>query len=308
MRSSTRSIRAISLRRALQARAADWNQNEADWRYMLANGRAWGFSQEDGTLLASTVVLPYGETTGEGFAWISMVLVLPEHRRRGFASRLLRRAIAHLTQCKLTLILDATPAGRAVYVREGFHDTWGFTRYRRGARHSPATKSPLPTRPVPSPAQHRQHQESAVRPIAEIRAIARGDWPALLTLDTPAFGAKREHLLRALAERLPQAALRAETEGRITGYVLGRDGREACQLGPLIAPDIDTARRLFDAAVAQLPGPLYIDVADRFSALQPRLDAAGFEAQRPFTRMVRGGKAAPGDAATVIAVAGPELG
>jgi len=54
--------------------------------------------------------------------------------------------------------------------------------------------------------------------------------------------------------------------------------------------------------------PSYIDVADRFSALQPRLDAAGFEAQRPFTRMVRGGKAAPGDAATVIAVAGPELG
>jgi len=282
---------------ALQSRAAaNWNQNEADWRYMLANGHAWGIAQDDGTLIASTVVLPYAETTASGFAWISMVLVLPEHRRRGLASRLLRRALGELAHCGLTPLLDATPAGRAVYVREGFHDTWGFTRYRRGPRQATAPERPAASRPGSS------------RPTAEIRAIARGDWPAIVALDTPAFGATREHLLRALAERLPQAALLAETEGRISGYVLGRDGREACQIGPLIARDSDTAHRLFAAALAQLPGPLYIDLTDRFSVLQPGLHTAGFKVQRPFTRMVHGESAVPGNAANVIAVAGPELG
>ncbi|MEJ7669264.1 MAG: GNAT family N-acetyltransferase [Casimicrobiaceae bacterium] len=273
---------------ALQSRAAAyWNQNEADWRYMLANGQAWGISQEDGTLVASTVVLPYGEATCEGFAWISMVLVPPEHRRRGLASRLLRLALAELAHRGLTPILDATPAGRAVYVREGFHDTWGFKRYRRAPRQS--SQSP----PVPVPA---------------IRPIARADWPSIMALDSPAFGANREHPLRDLAERLPEAALVAGAEGRIEGYLLGRDGREACQLGPLVARDLGIARRLLDAALPHLPGALYIDVADRFSALRSWLDAAGFTVQRPFTRMVHGGKVAPGDAATVVAVAGPEFG
>jgi len=281
----------------LQSRAADWNQNEADWRYMLANGQAWGISQDDGTLLASTVVLPYSVTADDGFAWISMVLVLPEHRRRGFASRLLRRAIAELAHRRLTPILDATPAGRAVYLRDGFHDTWGFKRYRREPGQSPASVRSLPSRPWES-----------LRPVPAIRSIARADWPSIVALDSRAFGASREHLLRALAERLPEAALVAETEGRIEGCLLGRDGLKACQLGPLTACDADTASRLLDTALAQLPGPLYIDVTDRFSALRSWLDAAGFAVQRPFTRMVHGGGVAPGDAAAVVAVAGPEFG
>ena len=64
------------------SKAANWNQNEADWRLMLAIGYGWGISLADGTLIASTLVLPYG-----AFAWISMVLVLPEHRRKGHAMR-----------------------------------------------------------------------------------------------------------------------------------------------------------------------------------------------------------------------------
>jgi len=107
------------------SRAAGWNQNAADWRLMLAIGRGWGLSRADGTLVASTLVLPYG-----GFAWISMVLVLPAQRRKGYASRLLRRALDALRAAGLTPVLDATPAGRAVYLQEGFHDTWGFKRYQ----------------------------------------------------------------------------------------------------------------------------------------------------------------------------------
>src|SRR5687768_857221 len=96
------------------SKAAHWNQNEADWRLMLAIGRGWGISLADGTLAASTLVLPYGKD----FAWVSMVLVLPEHRRQGYASRLLRVAIADLEKDAVTPILDATPAGREVYRQE----------------------------------------------------------------------------------------------------------------------------------------------------------------------------------------------
>ena len=265
------------------SRSANWNQNAADWELMLAIGRGWGITAPDGMLLASTLVLPYG---GE-FAWISMVLVLPEHRRRGHAKRLLRVAIAELQERGLTPVLDATPAGRAVYVQEGFVDTWGFARYSSAAAPSEAPGHGAGT---------------------SIRPLALKDWRAVLELDRPAFGASRETLLRALAARLPEAALVAERDGVIEGFLLGRDGRQARQLGPLVARDPVAAQALLEAGLARVPPPLYLDVVDRAPGLRESLERRGFAVQRPFTRMVLGAPRAPGQERAVFLVAGPELG
>ena len=54
--------------------------------------------------------------------------------------------------------------------------------------------------------------------------------------------------------------------------------------------------------------PVYLDLAEREAALRDWLASGGFVFQRPFTRMVRGAARAPGDAARVVLVAGPELG
>jgi predicted N-acetyltransferase YhbS len=235
---------------------------------MLGMGHGWGISLADGTLAASTLALLYGEN----FAWVSMVLVLPEHRRKGYASRLLRVALADLQKRGLTPVLDATPAGREVYRQEGFRDTWGFKRYVLS--------------------NHLRRAASEARPLQD------RDWPSILQLDAQAFGASREMLLRSLAQRLPEAALVAE--GR--GFILGREGREARQVGPLISSDREAAMSLLFAALAAVQPPLYLDLADHVPA-PPRLVF-----QRPFTRMVRGSRPAPGNEKLVFLVAGPELG
>ncbi len=262
-------------------RSANWNQNEADWRTMLELGRAWGITASDGTLAASTLVIPYGT-----FAWVSMVLVAPEHRRKGYASQLLRTAIAYLRERKLTPLLDATPAGHEVYVHEGFRDTWGFRRLalKDGAAPAPGGGTGM------------------------IRPLEAKDWPQVLALDAPAFGASRERLLRTLAQRLPQAALVAERGKEITGYLLGRDGHEARQLGPLVARDATAAQALLAVALSRVPAPLYVDVADHAPDVGTWLEARGFAFQRPFTRMVHGAQTAPGMESRVVLVAGPELG
>lgn len=261
------------------SKSAHWNQNEADWRLMLDMGRGWGIVLADGTLAASTLVLPYGD-----FAWISMVLVLPGQRRKGHATRLLRTALDDLADRGLTPILDATPAGRAVYVQEGFQDTWGFWRFEL-------------RRVVSLPGQR-----EGVRPLQD------ADWPRVLELDARAFGASRERLLRALAARLPQAALVCDRGAGLQGFLLGRDGREACQLGPLVARDAGTARALLAVALVAVRAPLYLDLVDREPGLGAWLESLGFAFQRPFTRMVHGAGAAPGKAGLVYCPAGPELG
>ena len=253
------------------SQAAGWNQNEADWRLMLDIGRGWGISLADGTLVATTLVLPYGH-----FAWISMVLVHSAHRRLGHASRLLRLAIADLRARHLTPVLDATPAGREVYRQEGFRDTWTFKRFHKSASE-PVFRAPL-------------HQ-GETGPDAD------------LALDREAFGADRTRLLRALRQRLPQAAISLPN-----GFVLGRDGREARQIGPLVARDEETAMHLLQSALAAVPAPLYVDAVDHAPNVQQWLEARGFAFQRPFTRMIHAGGRAPGNERLVYLVAGPELG
>jgi GNAT superfamily N-acetyltransferase len=254
------------------SKGANWNENEADWRFMLETGRGWGISAADGTLIATTLALPYGS-----FAWISMVLVHPAHRRQGHASRLLRVVIAELRSRGLTPILDATPAGREVYRQAGFRDTWTFKRFHRKSGSEPDFRSQL-------------DKEKMVT-------------VTNLALDREAFGADRSRLLRALAARLPQAALSLPG-----GFVLGREGREAHQLGPLVARDQDTAMALLQSALAAVPAPLYVDAVDHAPKLQQWLQAHGFTFQRPFTRMVHGADRAPGNEKLVYLVAGPELG
>jgi GNAT superfamily N-acetyltransferase len=270
--------------------AAHWNQNAADWATMLRLGRGWGLRARgpDGrsVLAASTLVLPYA-----GFAWISMVLVLPGHRGQGLAARLLRHALAWLDARGLMPVLDATPAGRPVYLRHGFVDTWGFVRYRREAADRPADDR------APG-----------------LRALLETDWPAIAALDVPAFGADRLPLLRTLARRLPAAARVLDGPQGLRGYVLGRDGREAVQIGPLVAADDAAARLLLAGALAGLRGAVYADLCDHRDALRPWLHEQGFQAQRPFTRMVHASAAAPENAkapgrpAPCVLVAGPELG
>jgi GNAT superfamily N-acetyltransferase len=271
-------------------REAGWNQLAADWRIFLDLGTVYAVRNSSGRVVATAATLPYGGR----FAWISMVLVTGEYRRRGLATRLLRRCIDDLKEAGLVPVLDATPAGRAVYLGLGFQDSWGFARlhareHRRGA---------VP----PMPANAGADGGTAVRSIAD------ADWQKLTAYDAASFGADRIGVLARLRGRLPPAELIAERGGRIAGFLLGRDGGSAAQIGPLIAEDDAVARALLGRALGALEGPLYLDLADAKAETGTWLAARGFTAQRPFTRMLLGRRARFDDAARTYAVVGPEFG
>jgi GNAT superfamily N-acetyltransferase len=283
--------------------AAHWNQNEADWRSMLRLGRGWGVKVVDAhgvpRLAASTIVLPYEDR----FAWISMVLVLPAWRAQGFAGGLLDVALEDLAARRLTPVLDATPAGHPVYRKHGFADTWGFGRWRRqggAGRYASAVRADE------APAG------------AQLRPLRESDWPAVAALDAPAFGASRLPLLQQLARRLPAAAWVLVQHDTVRAVLLGRDGRTAMQLGPLVVDGVDAlaaAKALLGAALEALrrrsvgeQPTVIVDVRDGQAELQAWLESRGFAFERPFTRMVHGADRAPGDPERTVLVAGPELG
>jgi GNAT superfamily N-acetyltransferase len=264
---------------------ARWNQVEADWRIFIAQGRVYAAQTDAGRIVATTATLPFSG----GFAWISMVLVTGEYRRRGLATRLLQLAMNDLAAARLVPVLDATPDGHAVYQRLGFEDSWGFHRLIRRERPAGVAATPRPAG-------------------VTIRPINDADWPALCAYDAAAFGAERSAVLAGLRGRLPAAELMAERDGRIAGVLLGRDGRIAAQVGPLIAEDDAIARALLARALDGIDGPAFIDLADAKGEIRSWLEARGFSAVRPLTRMVHGRSQRFDDAVRTYAVVGPEFG
>jgi GNAT superfamily N-acetyltransferase len=265
-------------------REAGWNQVAADWEIFRALGTVHA-ARVDMRVVATAATLPYGQ-----FAWISMVLVAGDYRRRNLGTRLLKRCIDTLRSQDRVPILDATPAGRPLYRALGFEETWGYHRLARGN-----------TQPM-----HHDDTDAACDTI--VRPIADADWPALCAYDAVCFGADRSALLQRMRGRLPAAELVAKREGRTAGFLLGRNGRTASQIGSLVAEDNDVARALLTRALPAIEGPVYIDFADSKTVLRAWLAECGFSAQRPLTRMLLGRSSGFDDETRTFAVVGPEFG
>ncbi|HSP24569.1 MAG TPA: GNAT family N-acetyltransferase [Saliniramus sp.] len=263
---------------ALSAEAG-WNQTEADWRTILAIGEARGLFVGD-QQIASAAVIPYGGR----FGWICMVLVTKPEQRKGHATRLLRWAMERLGEMQLVPGLDATPAGREVYRQLGFADIYGVTRLnapKGGVIDGEAVKG--------------------------VSLLSAADMAAVTAYDAPIFGADRSLLLGSLRERMPHLAFAVLKDGVCRGYVLAREGRNATQVGPLVADDMQVARTLLSAALSKIDGPVFIDLADRHAEIRDRLEQIGFTVQRPFTRMLAGRSEPLDDPPRIVALTGPEF-
>ena len=80
--------------------------------------------------------------------------------------------------------------------------------------------------------------------------------------------------------RQPRRAFVAEVDGGVAGYALGRPGRIAFQIGPVVADREDVAIALVSDALARLDGPAMIDVPDAHADLRVWLDRQGAVRER----------------------------
>jgi GNAT superfamily N-acetyltransferase len=127
------------------AAAAGWNQTDADIEMLLqlAPKGCFGIETEGRVVSTATLVL-----RDDRLAWLGMVLTDPAYRRRGFARRLVERCLEHAKALGITTVkLDATDAGRPLYLSLGFQDEEAIERWsgrlRRKVTQAPARDMPL---------------------------------------------------------------------------------------------------------------------------------------------------------------------
>ena len=263
---------------------AGWNQNVADWRFMLGAGRGFGCVGPDGKWQASSLVLPLGQK----LAWISMVLVTRERRRGGVGTGLLRHCIEEVRSAGAVAGLDATELGRPIYLPLGFRDLYEISRWHFDEATGAAISPPAGI---------------------SLRPLTPADLPRLALYDRPLTGMERPAILAHLALRQPGRAWIAEDAARkIVGFVLGREGRMATSLGPVVADNEAIALALIAKAAASAPGPFIIDVPVAHRAVRAWLEGQGATTPRGYTRMTLGEAKGLDDPSHVFALAGPELG
>lgn len=265
---------------------AGWNQTAGDWRRFLERSPEGCFVAEVGAQVCGTVTtIPFEDR----FAWIGMVLVDPEYRGRGFGTALLERAIHYLDGLNLSALkLDATPQGKPLYEKLGFQSEYEIGRWTR--RQPPrAAKPPL------TGVNHHSPSPALLEGICEF--------------DRQVFGADRSGLLMSLHEEAPELTLGILKDGTLAGYAFGRRGSFADHLGPWMASEPDTARRLLEAFLAA--SSRETQIADCLSAHADAgdlLKSFGFNYSRPLIRMFRGSNNYPGRPELLCAILGPEFG
>ena len=254
---------------------AGWNQTAADWAIFIRHGKVFGLKHGN-ELIATSAILPYS-----GFGFVSMVLVTPTWRNRGLATRLMEEAIHALRSLALVPVLDATPAGAIVYRRMGFEPIFDLGRWERTAT---APKRSSTGRAARQPA-------------------GRERLNLLAQMDAESFGSARRFLFEEFMQRAQTQVFLCDD-----GFVMTRMGDRAVQVGPLAARTEAAGRDLLAATLTSLAGPVFLDVAERFSDLRAWLETNGFSRQRPFQRMALGRTGAFGRPACQMVTAGPEFG
>ena len=263
--------------------AEGWNQLKKDWALLIDYKESVNLvAVLENRIVGTVTAINYAGTV----AWIGMMLVDKDYRGRGIAKLLMLETIDKLNKCE-SIKLDATPAGRPLYLKLGFRDE--YTLYRM-------------TNPSVSEISR---SDNAIK----LEKIKPGDIPNVAAFDKKVFGADRTELICLLYASCPELAWLIKEHNRVVGFCLGRPGQNFTQIGPVNASSKEHAEALIRSAINQITGrAVVVDIPAAKSDTKEWLEGCGFESQRPFERMYLQNNPHPGMIENLYLIAGPELG
>ncbi|HEV8082180.1 MAG TPA: GNAT family N-acetyltransferase [Chitinophagaceae bacterium] len=276
-----RSMRSSDIATGLVlCRAAGWNQLARDWEIFLhLSPNDCRVATTNDNVIGTVTTIRYQTF----FCWIGMVLVDPDSRGQGIGMQLLHEAL-HILKNEETIKLDATPAGREIYLKLNFIDEYQISRMSLNSdvKNISATTA---------------------------RLLQEKDIKAIVNFDREIFGADRQDLLVWMLEGAPEIAYVIEDCNEILGYCLGRHGHDFTHIGPIVAREVNIAKELVAAALSNYDvRPLIVDAMHFNKEWLEWLSSIGFIEQRSFIRMYRGKNKFPGVPEKQFAILGPEFG
>lgn len=254
-----------------------WPHRVEDWHFCLTLGRGF-IALADGKPVGTALWWPYGNA----HANIGLVIVSPNHQKRGIGRRLMNSVMREASP--RSLMLNATQAGLPLYEELGFRKV-GKIRQHQGTLRLDFVMAP-----------------SAGR---DIRQATLSDLPALIALDTRATGLPRVKLLEAL---IAAGEIVILDRSGIAGYSVLRPFGRGSTIGPVVAPDAEAAWALikhwFDGRAGAFSR---VDLTDEHG-LSAWLEASGLSHTGGAETMLRGEAPAGNFDTTLFALTSQALG
>jgi len=212
-----------------------WPHRLTDWEFVLQLGDGI-VAERDGEVIGTALAWRWGPR----HATLGLVIVAPRCQGQRIGQRLMR-GLLDLLQGR-SILLHATPEGRGLYERLGFVQIGEVRQHQGNAVQGPVIALETGTR---------------------LRPASRRDTSRLTALDTAAGGMPRDTLIRRLLDIGETVVLDADGEAR--GFAILRRFGRGHVIGPVVAPDMMSARALI-AHWANVRAGRFIRVDTDFAA------------------------------------------
>lgn len=240
------------------AQAVQWPHRLEDWQDLLRTGHGV-VAQVGGEVVGVALYWLHGDT----HASVGMVITAPDRQGQGIGRAMMLRVMDILGG--RSVVLNATAAGKGLY------ESLGFVARYTVVQHQGAV---FDTLMLP------------LQPGQRIRPMGVNEGPVLAALCARGVGMARGRTLAAL--RASPDCVVLEQNGVAVGFALcGRVGR-AHLIGPVVAPDVDSAKLLINHWMGtHLYVYLRVDVVD-CPVLDAWVTARGLQPATTFLTMVKG--------------------
>lgn len=256
-----------------------WPHRLNDWKFI--HGLGEGIVAEDGSGIVGTAMC---WLHGSNYASLGMMIVSPEHQRKGIGRELVSRILKEVGD--RTILLHATAGGVKFCESFGFVQT-GWVHQHQGS----VFRAPL----VPLGAGER------------IRPISSRDEPALSELSRRAVGMPRATVLKHLMDVADTVAI--DRYGELIAFASLRKFGHGYVIGPVVAPDAERAKVLIAHWAGTHAGAFVrLDVPGS-SGLSPWLTEMGLvQVEATVHAMARGEPLRPDPSVTRFALLSQSLG
>jgi ribosomal protein S18 acetylase RimI-like enzyme len=227
-----------------------WDYDEHEIRTVMSSGKIYGHKNADGKIVSSAAIIPY-ETD---LASIGMVIVNEEYRGLGLGKKATQKCIDSVSS-NTSIMLISTEDGKPLYENLGFITVDSIHKY--------LSDNYIPTKLF-------DNQEITLEKYSE------NDINEIIKLDSAAFGDKRRKLLLNRINQSKQCLVVRNLNGKIIGFGLSILGPVNLLIGPIVAPDSQTAALIIDGLVLKHQGKLRIDVPSSHDELMLFLEKSGF--------------------------------
>lgn len=216
------------------SKSVNWDYDEYEIGTVLSSGKIYGHKNTEGKIVSSAAIIPYDDTC----ASIGMVIVNIDYRGLGLGKEATQQCIDFVSN-DTSIMLIATEDGKPLYEKIGFRVVDSVHKYL------------CDTYTTVEPLNHNG---------ITIEDFMISDFTEIVKLDKDAFGDKRSHFLHNRIDQSKQCLVVKDRVGSIIGYGISILGPINLVLGPIVAPDFQTAVLLLDRLASGHQGKLRIDV------------------------------------------------